>query len=137
MLGRMSAPAAVSAAVPAGPAAVRTRGARLATAALATTIVLWGSAFAGIRAALRHFGPEHLSVLRLGVASVVLGAVAAARGGVRRPARGELPALVLVAFTGMTAYQLLLNAGEVTVPAGTASLLVNVSPLIAAALAVT
>jgi drug/metabolite transporter (DMT)-like permease len=67
----------------------------------------------------------------------VLGAIAAARGGLRRPARADLPRLVLVAFTGMTAYQLLLNSGEVTVPAGTASLLVNVSPLFAAIFAVT
>ena len=37
----------------------------------------------------------------------------------------------------MTAYQVLLNAGEVTVPAATASLLVNVSPIFTALLAVT
>ena len=99
--------------------------------------MLWASAFAGIRVALRAFGPEHLSLLRLAVASVVLGAIAVARGGLRVPARADLPGLLLVAFTGMTAYQLLLNAGEVSVPAGTASLLVNVSPLFTAILAVT
>ena len=32
----------------------------------------------------------------------------------------------------MTAYQLLLNSGERTVPAGTASLLVNLSPVFTA-----
>src|SRR4051812_26150035 len=120
-------------AVVARPAA----GDRLAAAALVTTIVLWASAFAGIRVALRAFSPEHLSILRLAVASAVLGAIAVARRGVRVPARADWPRLVLVAFAGMTAYQLLLNAGEVSVPAGTASLLVNVSPLIAAILAVT
>jgi drug/metabolite transporter (DMT)-like permease len=109
----------------------------LAAFALVTTIALWASAFAGIRVALRAFGPEHLSLLRLAVASVVLGAIAVARGGLRVPARADLPGLLLVAFTGMTAYQLLLNAGEVSVPAGTASLLVNVSPLFTAVLAVT
>jgi drug/metabolite transporter (DMT)-like permease len=112
-------------------------GRRLAAGALLLTIVLWASAFAGIRVALRHFGPEHLSILRLAVASVVLGAIAPVRGGVRVPARRDLPGLVLVAFTGMTAYQLLLNSGEVSVPASTASLLVNVSPLFTAILAVT
>jgi drug/metabolite transporter (DMT)-like permease len=109
---------------------------RLAALALVTTIVLWASAFAGIRVALRAFGPEHLSLLRLAVASAVLGAIALVRGGLRA-ARADLPGLLLVAFTGMTAYQLLLNAGEVSVPAGTASLLVNVSPLFTAILAVT
>jgi drug/metabolite transporter (DMT)-like permease len=110
---------------------------RLAALALVTTIVLWASAFAGIRVALRAFGPEHLSLLRLAIASAVLGAIAVARGGLRVPARADLPGLLLVAFAGMTAYQLLLNAGEVSVPAGTASLLVNVSPLFTAILAVT
>ena len=127
------------AAMPAAP--VRGAGAapgeRLAAGALVLTIVLWASAFAGIRVALRHFGPEHLSILRLAVASMVLGAIATARGGVRVPARRDLPGLVLVAFTGMTAYQVLLNSGEVSVPASTASLLVNVSPLFTAILAVT
>lgn len=129
----MSANAVVAAARPAGRGGTE----RLAALALVTTIVLWASAFAGIRVALRAFGPEHLSLLRLSVASVVLGAIAGARGGLRVPARADLPRLLLVAFTGMTAYQLLLNAGEVSVPAGTASLLVNVSPLFTAILAVT
>jgi len=120
-----------------GRAAGTAPGERLAAGALVLTIVLWASAFAGIRVALRHFGPEHLSILRLGVASAVLGAIAVVRGGVRVPARRDLPGVVLVAFTGMTAYQLLLNAGEVSVPASTASLLVNVSPLFTAILAVT
>ncbi len=99
--------------------------------ALAATVVLWGSAFAAIRAALEHFSAGHLSVLRLLVAAVALGAVAAARG-VRLPARRDVPAIAAVGFAGMTAYQLLLNAGERTVPAGTASLLVNVSPVFTA-----
>src|SRR3954453_17944850 len=107
----MSANAIVAAARPAS------RGTeRLAAFALVTTIVLWASAFAGIRVALRAFGPEHLSLLRLAVASAVLGAIAVVRGGGRMPGAADLPALVLVAFTGMTAYQLLLNAGEVSVP---------------------
>jgi drug/metabolite transporter (DMT)-like permease len=99
--------------------------------ALAATVVLWGSAFAAIRAALEHFSAAHLSVLRLLVASLVLCAIAAARG-VRLPARRDLPAIAAVALAGMTAYQLLLNSGERTVPAGTASLLVNLSPVFTA-----
>jgi drug/metabolite transporter (DMT)-like permease len=100
-------------------------------AALATTVLVWASAFAAIRAALEHFGAAHLGVLRLLVAAVALGAVAAARG-VRLPAARDLPAIAGVALTGMAAYQLLLNSGEETVPAGTAALLVNVSPVFTA-----
>jgi drug/metabolite transporter (DMT)-like permease len=107
-----------------------------APAALATTVVLWASAFAAIREAVRALGWAHLSVLRLGVAALVLGALATVRG-VGWPARRDLPLLALCALSGMTAYQVLLNAGEVTVPAATASLLVNVAPIFTALLAAT
>jgi drug/metabolite transporter (DMT)-like permease len=99
--------------------------------ALATTVVLWASAFPAIRAALQGYSAAHLSVLRLLVAAVALGAVAAVRG-VRLPARRDVPAIAGLALAGMAAYQLLLNSGERTVPAGTASLIVNVSPVIVA-----
>jgi drug/metabolite transporter (DMT)-like permease len=51
------------------------------------------------------------------------------------PAPRDLPLLALCAASGMTAYQVFLNAGEVTVPAATASLLVNVAPIFTALLA--
>jgi drug/metabolite transporter (DMT)-like permease len=105
-----------------------------APAALATTVVLWASAFAAIREAVRALGWAHLSVLRLGVAALALGALAAVRR-VGWPARRDLPLLALCALSGMTAYQVLLNAGEITVPAATASLLVNVSPIFTALMA--
>jgi len=100
-------------------------------AALLLTIVLWGSAFPAIRAALSGYSAGQLSVARLLVAAVALGLVAVLRG-VRLPARRDVPAIAGVGFAGMTAYQLLLNSGERTVPAGTASLLVNVSPVLSA-----
>jgi drug/metabolite transporter (DMT)-like permease len=103
---------------------------------LATTIVLWASAFPAIRAALDGYSAAHLSVLRLLVAALALGVVAAVRG-VRLPARRDLPAIAGLGFTGMAAYQVLLNSGERTVPAGTASLIVNVSPVIVALVATT
>ena len=40
--------------------------------ALAATLLLWASAFAGIRAGLRAYSPAHLAVLRFLVASAVL-----------------------------------------------------------------
>jgi drug/metabolite transporter (DMT)-like permease len=105
-------------------------------AALAATVLLWASAFAAIRAALEHFGAGHLSVLRLLIAAVALWAVALARG-VGLPARRDVPAIAAVGLAGMTAYQLLLNSGEETVPAGTAALLINISPVFTAVAAST
>jgi drug/metabolite transporter (DMT)-like permease len=54
---------------------------------------------------------------------------------VRLPDRRDLPLIALCGLSGMTAYQLLLNWGEVHVPAGTASLLVATAPVFGAGLA--
>jgi len=107
---------------------------RRTVAALGSTLLLWASAFVAIRVALPGFSVAGLSLGRLAVASLAL-AAAAPFLRVRRPQRGDLPRVLGCGLSGMTAYQLLLNAGERTVPAGTASLLVNTAPIFAAVLA--
>jgi drug/metabolite transporter (DMT)-like permease len=102
-----------------------------AWAAASVSVVLWASAFAAIRAALEGFTAIELSVLRLLVASLALAAGAAVIG-LRRPAARDLLAIFAAGATGMTAYQLLLNSGERTVTAGTASLLVSTGPIFVA-----
>jgi drug/metabolite transporter (DMT)-like permease len=52
------------------------------------------------------------------------------------PQRRDLVLIVVTAFVGMTAYQLLLNTGELTVPAGTSSIIVAGAPLVSVAIAV-
>jgi len=106
-----------------------------ATLAAAGTVLLWASAFPAITVAVRGLGPAGLAVARLAVASAAL-AVAAPLMGVRRPKLGDLPLIALCGLAGMTGYQLLLNAGERVVPAGTASLLVATAPVYASLLAV-
>lgn len=101
---------------------------------LGLTIVLFASAFPVITVALRGFDARSLAVARLTVAAVAL-AVAAPLLRVRRPRRADLPRIALAAATGMTAYQLLLNAGQEQVTAGTASLLIATSPVLTALLA--
>ena len=103
--------------------------------AAAGTVLLWASAFPAITVAVRGLGPAGLAVARLAVASAAL-AVVAPLMGVRRPKRGDLPLIALCGLAGMTGYQLLLNAGERVVPAGTASLLVATAPVYASLLAV-
>ncbi|MFC0438802.1 DMT family transporter [Kutzneria buriramensis] len=102
--------------------------------AIAATVVLWASAFPAVRVGLQGYGPFGLSFLRLAVASVTL-LLAAPLLGVRLPRRRDLPLIALCGFTGMTAYQLLLNWGELHVAAGTASLLVAPAPVFSAGLA--
>jgi drug/metabolite transporter (DMT)-like permease len=102
--------------------------------ALALTVLLWASAFPAIRVGLAGLGVGGLSVLRLAVASVAL-AVLAPILKIRLPAAKDLPLIVLCGASGMAAYQLLLNWGEVHVPAGTASLLVAIAPVFSVLLA--
>jgi drug/metabolite transporter (DMT)-like permease len=103
--------------------------------ALGVTVVIWASAFAGIRLALRAYSPGHLTLLRFLVASLVLAIYAALRR-MRLPAPRDLPALALLGFTGFSLYHAALNYGEVTVPAGVASLLIASAPMFTALLAV-
>ena len=102
--------------------------------ALATSVILWASAFPGIRAALVGYSPAHLAVLRFLVASAALMSVAAVVR-MRLPDVVDLPGLFLSGTLGIVIYHLLLNAGELTVSAGAASFLANTIPLFTAVLA--
>lgn len=104
-----------------------------AVAALLTTVVFWASAFPAIGVAVQALGPWGLPLVRLVVASAAL-AVVARLVRIRRPARGDLPAIALCGLAGMSGYQVLLGAGQLTVPAGTAGLLVATAPIISALL---
>lgn len=105
--------------------------------ATATTITLWAGAFVFIRVALTGFSVGGLTLGRLLVASLVLAGISSIRRERRVPLPDvrEVPRIVLCAVTGMACYQLLLNAGERTVDAGTASFLVNCGPVFAAFIA--
>jgi drug/metabolite transporter (DMT)-like permease len=94
--------------------------------AVSVSIVLWATAFPAIRVAVTDYHPATLAAFRLLVASIAL-AVVAPLLSVSRPRIRDLPMLVLCGVLGMAGYQLLLNWGEETVNAGTASLLVSTS----------
>ncbi len=96
--------------------------------ALAVTLVLWASAFAGIRAGLKAYSPAHVAVLRFLIASVVL-AVYARFAHFRRPELRDIPGLVLTGVIGITFYNLALNYGETRITAGAASLLIASTPI--------
>jgi drug/metabolite transporter (DMT)-like permease len=97
-------------------------------------VVMWASAFPAIRVAAPDLGVIGLSFIRLAVAALVLLA-AAPFAHVRPPERRHAVLLGAAAFFGMTAYQLLLNAGELHVPAGPASIVVASAPLVSVAIA--
>jgi drug/metabolite transporter (DMT)-like permease len=102
--------------------------------AVGVTVVLWGSAFVAIRATLPAFGYGSLASLRLLLGALAFAALARPLG-IRRPTRAQLPWLMALGATGYTGYQVLLSAGEETVPAGTAALLFGGTPVLVALLA--
>jgi drug/metabolite transporter (DMT)-like permease len=99
--------------------------------ALFITVVLWASAFPAIRAGLDGYAPGHLVLLRFLVGAAVLAVVWLVRGR-PLPVREDLPRLALVSVLAMTIYPFALTAGERTVDAGTASILVSLSPIFTA-----
>ncbi|MET0974420.1 MAG: DMT family transporter [Leifsonia sp.] len=98
-------------------------------------VVLWASAFPAIEVSAPELGVIGLSVGRLVVATVAL-LILAPFLHVRMPARRDLALIIACAFFGMTAYQLLLNLGELHVPAGTTSIIVAAAPLVSVGIAV-
>jgi len=97
-------------------------------------VVTWASAFPAIRVAAPDFGVIGLSFIRLSIAALALIAITPF-AHVRPPERRHALLVIAAAFFGMTAYQVLLNAGELHVPAGPASIVVASAPLISVAIA--
>jgi drug/metabolite transporter (DMT)-like permease len=103
-------------------------------AAVAVTVVAWASAFPAIRAGLAAFGPLELGALRFAIAAVP----AAIFLLVARPPLPALKEVWRFATGGLVfvaIYTALLNYGELTVSAGAASFIINVSPIITAGFA--
>ncbi|ACO45043.1 DMT family transporter [Deinococcus deserti] len=106
----------------------------LSLLAIFITIVFWASSFAGIRAGLEAFTPGHLTLYRFLVASLALG-IYAAVARIPLPAWPDLLRIGWLSLFGITLYHVFLNYGQVSVPAGTASLIIAAGPVITALLA--
>ena len=104
--------------------------------AVATTLVFWASAFVAIRHLGDHVGPGALSLGRLLVGSVSLGVVLAARRTWVAPTRSDWAGLAVIGVLWFGVYNVALNEGERRVDAGTAAMLIQVSPVLIAVLAV-
>jgi drug/metabolite transporter (DMT)-like permease len=106
----------------------------LPLAAALVTVALWSSAFVGIRAAGRDLSAGPLTLGRLIVGAVTLGLLVAVRRDAL-PSRADAGRLLAFGLLWFGAYNVLLNAAEQRVDAGTAAMLVNVGPLLIALLA--
>ncbi len=101
--------------------------------AIGVALLLWASAFAGIKAGLESYGPGQVALLRFAIASFLFG-VWAFMTRMRLPAPADIPRIALAGFLGVTVYHVALNYGEVTVTAGAASLIISTSPIFTALL---
>ena len=106
----------------------------LALGAGLVTVSLWASAFVGIRSASQHLSPGALAFGRLTIASLALGSIVLWRRE-PLPGRRDVTAIAVVGLFWFGLYNIALNAAERRVDAGTASMLVNVGPIILAVLA--
>ncbi|MDA0563163.1 DMT family transporter [Streptomonospora sp. S1-112] len=145
-----AAPPPPPAAPPAAPVTARPPAWTIAAAA-GTTVLLWASAFVGIRSAGHDFSPGAMALGRMAAAALALtlftAAAAARRRAAARTAAAPAPArglprgglLGMVAFWGVVwfgGYNVALNAAERLVDAGTAALLVSTAPILVALAAV-
>ena len=98
------------------------------------TVLLWSSAFVGIRSAGHELAAGSLTIGRLAVATLVLGVLVAVRRDALPPRR-DVARIVACGLLWLGAYNVMLNAAEQKVDAGTAAMLVNVAPVLIALLA--
>ena len=106
----------------------------LPVAAVATTLLLWASAFVAIRHLGHDFSAGALSLGRLVIGSIALGAVAVSRG-LPKPSGRDWLGLVAIGVLWFGVYNLALNQGEHHVDAGTSAMLIQISPVLIALLA--
>jgi drug/metabolite transporter (DMT)-like permease len=106
-----------------------------AAAAVAFTVVAWASAFVAIRAAGRDFSPGALAFGRLTIGAAVLGVLVLARRRWVAPNRRLWVLIVLCGLTWFAVYNVVLNAAEQRIDAGTTAMIVGVGPILIALLA--
>lgn len=102
--------------------------------AIGVTILAWASAFPAIRAGLTGFGPLELGAVRFAIAALP----AALYLLMTRPALPHWREAWRFATGGLffvALYTVLLNMGEQTVSSGAASFIININPIITAAMA--
>ena len=108
----------------------------LPLAAVSCTLVFWASAFVAIRYLGDDFSPGALSLGRLLIGALCLTAVALS-SGLPTPTRREWISIVIIGVLWFGIYNVALNEGEQRVDAGTAAMLIQVSPVLIALLAAT
>lgn len=94
------------------------------------SILLWASAFVGIKLALSSYSPGPLALLRFLIASVCMAIIYRfQKNEVVMPWKERFQ-LMFVGMAGIGIYNICLNYGEITVSAGIASFIIGLMPMI-------
>lgn len=104
-------------------------------AAVLVTVLAWASAFVAIRGVHVSFSAGSLALGRLATGTVVLSGVLVARRRWVRPTWGEWRLLILCGVCWFGIYNVVLNASEQHLDAGTTAMLVGIGPILIALLA--
>lgn len=96
---------------------------------LLLTVLLWASAFVGIRVGLVGYSPGSLALFRFLVASVCMAIIYHAQGIQKNMPWSDRTALLLAGAGGIGIYNVCLNWGEITVTAGVASFVIGLMPV--------
>ena len=108
----------------------------IAPVGLVLAIVFWASAYVGIRYAVVYLSPGVLGLLRYAVAAVVMGIVYL---NLKEKTKFNLKEGLFIFFAGAVGigvYNVAVNQGELTVPAGIACFIVTTMPVFASLAAV-
>jgi drug/metabolite transporter (DMT)-like permease len=104
--------------------------------ALVIAMVLWASAFVGIRAGLESYTPGVMALFRFMVASVCMFVIYLFLPKRNRIHIRDIVWLIILGAVTLGIYHVSLNTGEKTIPSGTASFIISQSPVITTLFAV-
>ena len=104
--------------------------------ALFCAIFFWASAFVGIRISLESYSPGSLALLRFLVASVCMLLIYRHLPKQNKQTRRHLLELLCLGVAGIGLYSVCLNYGELTVPAGVASFVIGLMPMLTVILSI-
>lgn len=90
---------------------------------------IWGINFSVVKVVLRELDPFALNALRFPLAALAFWVVLRMRGGTRRPAREDVPRILLLGLVGNVVYQVCFIQGLDLTLAGNASLLLATTPI--------
>ena len=100
--------------------------------ALSVMVLVWGTNFAIVKQALERFEPLAFNALRFAVASAFVFGVLRARRQTGTPDRADIPRIVGLGLLGNVFYQVCFIVGLDRTRAGTASLVLALTPILTA-----